>query len=113
MKQSRSSQSNQPIPNPSRVAKSHDRTEQPAVKTDQSGQPVVVTNTRTAQDGRKTYRSQEIDTSSVHEEVVKTPTRSSDDSKSLNVETSHDRTLQLIVEIHRKCDRWLPNTFLS
>ena len=62
---SRSVQSNQPNPNPSR-----DRTGQPVVRTDRSGQPVVGTNTRTVQDGRKTSRSQEIDTRSFHEETV-------------------------------------------
>ena len=85
VQQSRSFQSNQPIPNPSR-----DRTGQLVVKTDRSGQPVVGTNTRTAQDGRKTSRSQEIDTYSFHKEAVKTQTRSSDDSKSLNVVMTHD-----------------------
>ena len=95
VQQSRSFQSNQPIPNPSR-----DRTGQLVVKTDRSGQPVVGTNTRTAQDGRKTSRSQEIDTCSFHKEAVKTQTRSSDDSKSLNVVMTHDRTGQLVVETH-------------
>ena len=93
---SRSFQSNQPIPNPSR---------------DRTGQLVVRTNTRTVQDGRKTSRSPEIDTCSFHEEAVKTDrtgqpvvetsrtqTRSSDDSKSLNVEMAHDRTGQPVVE---------------
>ena len=47
--QSRSFQSNQPIPNPS-----HDRTGQPVVRTDRTGQPVVGTKTRIVQDGRKT-----------------------------------------------------------
>ena len=106
MQQSRSFQSNQPIPNPNR-----DRTGQPVVRTDRSGQPVVGTNTRTVQDGRKTSRSQEIDVSSFHEEAVssdrtgqpvvetsRTQTRSSDDSKSLNVEMAHDRTVQPVVE---------------
>ena len=63
------------------------------------------------QDGRKTSRSQEIDVSSFHEEAVssdrtglpvvetsKTQTRSSDDRKSLNVEMTHDRTEQPVVE---------------
>ena len=81
VQQFKSFQSNQPIPNPD-----HDRT----------GQPVVGTNTRTAQYGRKTSRSQEIDSRSFHEQAVKndsteqpvvetggTQTRSSDDSKSL------------------------------
>ena len=103
---SRSFQSNQPIPNPSR-----DRTVQPVVRTDRSGQPVVGTDTRAVQDGRKTSRSQEIDVSSFHEEPVssdrtgqpvvetsRTQTRSSDDSKSLNVEMTHDRTEQPVVE---------------
>ena len=67
VQQSRSLQSNQPIPNPSR-----DRTGQPVVRTDRTVQPVVGTNTRTVQDGRKTSRSQEIDTRSFHEEAVKT-----------------------------------------
>ena len=93
VQQSRSFQSNQPIPNPSR-----DRTGQPVVRTDRSGQPVVGTKTRTMQDGRKTSRSQEIDVTSFHEEAVssdrtgqpvvetsRTQTRSSDDSKNLNV----------------------------
>ena len=78
---------------------------------DRTGQPVVGINTRTVQDGRKTSRSQEIDTRSFHEEAVKTDrtgqpvvetsrtqTRSSDDSKSLNVEMAHDRTGQPVVE---------------
>ena len=67
---------------------------------------------RTAQGGRKTSRSQEIDTRSFHEEAVKTDrtgqpvvetgrtqTRSSDDSKCLNVEdkTAHDRTGKPVV----------------
>ena len=75
---SRSFQSNQPIPNPSR-----DRTGQPVVRTDRTGQPVVGTNTRTVQDGRKTSRSKEIDVSSFHEEAV-----------------SSDRTGQPVVEIN-------------
>ena len=96
MQQSRSFQSNQPIPNPSR---------------DRSGQPVVGADTRTVQDGRKTSRSQEIDVNSFHEETVssersgqpvnktnKTRTRSSDDSKSLTVEMAHDRSGQPVVE---------------
>ena len=106
MQQSRSFQSNQPIPNPSR-----DRTGKPVVRTDRSGQPVVGTNTRTVQDGRKTSRSQEIDVSSFHEEAVysdrtgqpvvetsRIQTRSSDDSKSLNVEMAHDPTGPPVVE---------------
>ena len=65
MHQFKSSQSNQPIPNPD-----HDRTEQPVVGTDRMGQPVVETGA--------------------------TQTRSSDDSKSFNVEdkAAHDRTEQ-------------------
>ena len=55
VQQSRSFQSNQPIPNPSR---------------DRSGQPVVRAHTRTVQDGRKTSRSQKIDVNSFHEETV-------------------------------------------
>ena len=63
------------------------------------------------QDGRKTSRSQEIDVNSFHEETVssdrsgqpvvetsKTHIRSSDDSKSLNVELAHDRSGQPVVE---------------
>ena len=100
---SRSFQSNQPIPNPSR-----DRSGQPVVRTDRSGQPGA--DTRTVQDGRKTSRSLEIDVNSFHEETVssgrsgqpvvktsKTHTRSSDDSKSLNVELAQDRSWQPVV----------------
>ena len=63
------------------------------------------------QDGRNTSRSQEIDVNSFYEEIVssdrsgqpvvdtsKTQTRSSDDSKSLNVELAHDRSGQPVVE---------------
>ena len=112
MQPPRSFQSSQPIPNPSR---------------DRSGQPVVRTDTRTVQDGRKTSRSQEIDVNSFHEETVssdrsgqpvvetsETHIRSPDDSKSLNVELAHDGSGQHVIENkHRKCARWLPNTFLS
>ena len=103
---SRSSQSNKPTPNPD-----HDRTVQPVVRTDRSGQPVVGADTRTVQNGRKTSRSQEIDVNSFHEETVsscrsgqtvversKTHKRSSDDRKSLNVELAHDRSGQPFVE---------------
>ena len=68
---------------------------------------------RTVQDGRKTFRSQEIDTRSFHEETVKTyrtgqpvvetgrtQTRSSDDSKCLNIEMAHDRKEQPVAETH-------------
>ena len=113
VQQSRSFQSNQPIPNPS-----HDRTGQPVVRTDGTVQPVVGTKTRTVQDGRKTPRSQEIDTRSFYEEAVKTDrtgqpvvethtenvtegsqTRSCHESTSFNVgdETIRDRTGQLVV----------------
>ena len=56
VQQSKSSQSNQPNPNPD-----HDRT----------GTPVVCRDASHAQDVRKTFRSQEIETRSFHEEVVK------------------------------------------
>ena len=59
----------------------------------------------------KRFRFQEIDVNSFHEETVssdrsgqpvvetsKTQTRSSDDSKSLNVELAHDRSGQPVVE---------------
>ena len=91
VQQSRSFQSNQPIPNPG-----CDRTGQPVVRTDRTGQPVVGTNTRTVQDGRKTSRSQEIDVNSFHEETV----------------SSLDRGNPLLKKT-QKCARWLPNTFLS
>ena len=99
-------ESNQPIPNPD-----HDRKGQPVGRTDRTEQPVVGTNIKTVQDGRKTFRSEEINTRSFHEEAVKndrsgqpvvetgrTHTRSSDDSKSLNVEIAHDRTGQPVVK---------------
>ena len=103
VQQSISSQSNQPNPNPY-----HDRTVQ----------PVVGSDPRTASGGRKTSRSQEIETRSFHQEAVKhdrtvqpvvgcdanhesrvPQTRSSDDSTNFNVgdETNHDRTVQPIV----------------
>ena len=63
------------------------------------------------QDGRKTSHSQEIDVNSFHEKTVssdrsgqlvvetsKTHIRSSDNSKSLNVELAHDRSEQPVVE---------------
>ena len=93
---SRSFQSNQPILSPSR-----ERMERPVVKDD----------TRTVQDGRKTYRSQDIDVNSSHEETVYSErterpvvqksviqARSSEDSKDPNVETTHDRSGQPVVE---------------
>ena len=49
VQQSRSFQSNQPIPNPS-----CDRTGQPVVRTDRTGQPVVGTNTDNVPDGCQT-----------------------------------------------------------
>ena len=119
---SRSFQSNQPIPNPSR-----DRSGQPVVRTDRSGQRVVGADTRTVQDGRKTPGSQEIDVNSFHEETVssdrsgqpvvetsKIQTPSSDDSKSLNVELAHDRSVQPVVEINTEnVPDGCSNTFLS
>ena len=103
MQQFKSSQLNQPNPNPD-----HDRT----------GQPVVWGDPRTAQTGRKTSHSQEIETRSSHEEPVKhdrtgqpvvgrdtnhepeaPQTRSSHESTNFNVgdETNHDRTVQPVV----------------
>ena len=92
---SRSFQSNQPIPNPSR-----ERTER----------PVVTDDTRTVQDGRKASRTCEIDVNSFHEETVSSErtdrpvvetsviqTRSAEDSKDTNVETAHERTRRLVV----------------
>ena len=100
---SRSFQSNQPIPNPSR-----ERTVRPVVKDD----------TRTVQDGRKTSRSQEIDVNSFHEETVSSErtgrpvvetsviqTRSSEDSKDHHVEMAHVRTRRLVVETNTTCAR--------
>ena len=52
---SRSLQSNQPIPNPSR---------------ERTGRPVVEDDTRNVHDGRKTSRSHEIDVNSFHEATV-------------------------------------------
>ena len=103
VQQFESSQLNQPNPNPD-----HDRT----------GQPVVGSDPRTAQGGRKTSRSQEIETRSFHEEAVKhdrtvqpvvgrdtnheprvSQTRSSHESTNFNVgdKTNHDRTEQPVV----------------
>ena len=79
----------------------------------EQGNPLSGTDPGTAQGGRKTSRSQEIETRSFHGEAVEhdrtgqpvvgrdtnhepgvSQTRSSDDSKSFNVEdkTAHDRT---------------------
>ena len=95
-----SSQSNQSTPNPD-----HDRTEE----------SVVGTNPRIESSGRKTSRSQEIETRSPHEEAVEhdrtehpvvdtgaTQTSSSDDSKSFNVEdkAAHDWTGQPVESCH-------------
>ena len=100
VQQIQSSQSNQPTPN-----QDHDRTVQ----------PVVGTDPRIASSGRKTDRSQEIETRSFHEEAVENDrtgqpvvetgapqTRSSDDSKSFNVEdeTAHVRTGQPVVSCY-------------
>ena len=62
------------------------------------------------QDGRKTFRSQEIDVNSFHEEAVSSErterpvietsliqARSSQDSKDPNVEKAHERTRRLVV----------------
>ena len=113
VQQFKSSKLNQPNPNPD-----HDRTGQPVLRTDRTGQPVVGTDTRTVQGGRKTSRSLKIETRSFHEEAVKhartvqpvvcrdtnhepgvSQTRSSDDSKSFNVEdkTAHDKTVKPVV----------------
>ena len=85
---------------------------------DRTGQSVVGSDPRTALGARKTSRSQEIETRSFHEEAVKhdrtetlvvgrdtrhepgaSQTRSSDDSRSFNVEdkTAHDRTEKSVV----------------
>ena len=85
-------QPTQPIPNPIR---------------DRSGRPGITQDVIGVQDERKTSRSQEISVNSFHEElcssdrsgrsgitqdVISAQTRSSEDSKSLNVEQTHDRT---------------------
>ena len=77
------------------------------------GKRVVGTDPRIVSSGRKTSRSQEMETTSFHEETVKhdrteqpvvetraNQTRSSDDSKSPNVEMAHDRTAQPVVSCH-------------
>ena len=87
-RQARSSQPTQPTPNPIR---------------ERSGRPDHM------QDGRNTYRSQEINVNSFCEELssserterpVETDviqTRSSEDSKSLNVEQTHERTVRPVI----------------
>ena len=87
-------QPTQPIPNPIR---------------DRSGQPGITQDVIVVQDERKTSRSQEISVNSFNEElcssdrsgqpdttqdVISVQTRSSEDSKSLNVEQTHDRSGQ-------------------
>ena len=111
-KQSRSFQSNQPIPNPS-----HDRTGQPVVRTDRTVQPLLELTWEPCQ---------EIDTRSFHEEAVdtdrtgqpvvetgKTQTRSSDDSKSLNVEMAHDRTGNPLLKQTQKMWQKVPKHVLA
>ena len=85
---------------------------QPVVRTDRMEQPVVGTDPRIEASGRKTSRSQEIETRSFHEEAVKhdgtgqpvvschTNNVPSFDCKSLNVDMAHDRTEQPVVETH-------------
>ena len=85
-------QPTQPIPNPIR---------------DRSGRRGITQNVISVQDERKTSRSQEISVNSFNEELcssdrsgrpgitqdmISAQTRSSEDSKSLNVEQTHDRT---------------------
>ena len=94
---SRSFQSNQPVLSPSR-----ERTERSVVKDD----------TRTVQDGRNTSRPHGINVNSFNEELsssdrtgrlVETEeiqTRSSEDSKILNVEQTHDRKGRLVATLH-------------
>ena len=103
VRQSKGSQLSQPNPNPD-----HDR----------SGKPVVCRDASHLQDARKTFRSQEIETRSFHENAVKhdrtvkpvvcrdtshaqgaSQTRSSHDSTKFNVEdkTNHDRTRKPVV----------------
>ena len=87
-------QPTQPIPNPIRV---------------RSGQLVITQDVIVVQDERKTSRSQEISVNSFNEElcssdrsgrpgitqdVISVQTCSSEDSKSLNVEQTHDRSRQ-------------------
>ena len=87
-------QPTQPIPDPIR---------------DRSGQPGITQDVLVVQDERKTSRSQEISVNSFNEElcssdrsgqlgitqdVISDQTRSSEDSKSLNVEQTHDRSGQ-------------------
>ena len=94
---SRSFQSNQPILNPIR---------------ERSGRPVIRDDARTVQDERKTSRSQEIDVSSFHEELVSSErtgravietsviqARSSEDSNDPNVEKTHERTRRLVTDL--------------
>ena len=89
-------QPTKPIPNPIR---------------DRSGRPGITQDVIDFQDERKTSRSQKISVNSCHEDfcssdrsgrlgitqdVVSVQTRSSEDSKSLNVEQTHDRTGRLV-----------------
>ena len=90
-RQAKSFQPTQPTPNPIR---------------ERSGRPDNM------QDGRNTYRSQEIDVNSFCEELCSSErtgrlveadviqTRSSEDSKSLNVEQTHDRTGRLVATLY-------------
>ena len=82
VQQSKSSQSNQPTPNPD-----HD---------DRTGQPVVATDPRIASCGRKTSRSQEIETRSFHEEAVE-----------------QDRTVQPVVDCDASHESGKEQTMLN
>ena len=82
----------------------------PSPNCDRSGQPDITQDVIVVQNERKTSRSQEISVNSLNEElcssdrsgqpditqdVISVQTRSSEDSKSLNVEQTHDRSGQL------------------
>ena len=95
------------------------RTNQFQIQVVKEGETVVKDDTRTVQDGRKTSRSQEIDVNSFHEETVSSErterpvvetsviqTRSSEDSKDPNVETTHEQNEETRCwNKHRKCAR--------
>ena len=89
VQQFKSSQSNQPIPNPDHV-----RTGQPVVGTDRTGQPVVGTNPKNASSGRKTSRSQEIETRSFHEEAVSHDRTKQEPPKHVHLMTARASTLK-------------------
>ena len=85
VQQSRSFQSNQPIPNPS-----HDRTVQPVVRTDRTVQPVVQTHTENVPEGSQTRSCHESISFNFGDETIRDRTGQPVVNRD---ESSHERTM--------------------